>query len=438
MLYLLLSGILLIFSIAFYKLFKNDIGSPTVLSCLIYALSSFGAFLAQKKDSWNFQELHLNTFFIIILGILFFGIGEFLARKLIFKNKKEKINKGDYIYNKIRIKPEKLIFCFLFILLTIILIYLNMKKIINVSGLINLINSYRMASEIFNENALAEGIKINTIVMQMFHACEILSLCFIYVVTKNFFAKDKIKNNLIYIIMIIMCLFSTFLLGGRSGFIRFVVEVFMMWFLLYSRKNTMNIKKFFFVSLKIIIIVLPLFYFILPLLGRNSTTNMYDYLTFYIGCPIPSLDIMLQSEAIKPEYFGQYTLKGIQLLMSKIGLMSDFSQYSSNWISFAPGLASNVFTSMYSPLVDFGIKGLLICQFLFGFIFSKMYIWAKKYMNYKYLLFYIFTVNLIFDQFRTEKLFGVFIHYNTIIYLVMLLIITWFLFGKKILENGEI
>jgi oligosaccharide repeat unit polymerase len=395
------------------------------------------SFMGRINNSWNFQELHFNTFCIIILGVLMFGVGEFAARKFIFKTKTKTVDLENYKYEIIRVDILKIFICGGFILLTTFLIYRNMKSITNVSGLSNVIGAYRLLTPAFNSSAMETGVKINTIYTQMFRACEIISLIFIYIIVNNLLAKDKFSNNIPYLVVVLLYIFLSFLLGGRANFLQSVVEAFMIWLILYKRTKKLSITDFIKIAVKIMIVVLPIFYFILPLFGRSTSVNLYNYITFYLGCPIPSFDVMLQNGITHSAHFGEMTLKGIQAFLNKFGLIDYYSLYERNWIYYSTGLYSNIFTAMFPPYVDFGIWGVIICQFLFGFVFAKMYTWAKKFSNRIYLLFYAYYANQLVDQFRREKLFTTVIHYNAIIYLILLLILTYFIFEKKKVEVGD-
>lgn len=437
MLYLVLSIVLFLLAGIFYFKYKADILSISVLTALVYGVSSLGAFMATATNSWNYQQLHPMTAGIIIIGVISLYFGEKFARKLKFKisNKDKKINLDNYEHKPIEIDFIKTLICILFVVTTIFLIFTNMKQLTGESSISTVINSYRSSSEIFNSEASIQNIKINTIYMMMYHMCEIIGLIYIYVVVRNKLAKYK--NRPSSIILIVLCILLTFLLSGRSGFMRYLIETLVIWLILYRRKKPLRLIKFVKIIIKASIIVLPIFYLILPLLGRSTSATWYDYLSFYVGSPIASFDVLIEKGISHSQNFGALTLKGMQGILSKIGLYNGYSNYASKWIYFKTGLSSNVFTSMYAPFVDFGMWGVVICQFLFGYVFTKIYMNAKNNINVRYLLIYAFFANLIIDQFRSEKLFNSFLSYYTLIYLVLIVIISWLLLGNKVIKKGQ-
>lgn len=63
-------------------------------------------------------------------------------------------------------------------------------------------------------------------------------------------------------------------------------------------------------------------------------------------------------------------------------------------------------------------------------MFTYLYLKARK-SNYRYLIFYgLVAINLI-DQFRSEKIFNSLIRIDTVVYIVSIILITWFLFDFK-------
>lgn len=437
MLYLVLSIVLFLLAGIFYFKYKADILSISVLTALVYGVSSLGAFMATATNSWNYQQLHPMTAGIIILGVTALYFGEKFSRKLRFKisNKDKTIDLENYEHKPIRIDFLKTLICILFVIITILLIFTNMKQLTGESSISTVINSYRSSSEIFNNEAAIQNIKINTLYMIMYRMCEIIGLIYIYIIIRNKLAKYK--NNPSSIILIILCILLTFLLSGRSGFMRYLIEALVIWLILYRKKKPLKIVKFVRIMIKAAIIILPLFYLILPLLGRSTSATWWDYLSFYVGSPIASFDVLIEKGLAHSQNFGALTLKGMQGILSKIGLYNSYSNYASKWVYFKTGLSSNVFTSMYAPFVDFGLSGVIICQFLFGYIFTKLYLNAKENINVRYLLIYAFFANLIIDQFRSEKLFTSFFSYNTLIYLILIIIISFLILGNKVIKKGQ-
>lgn len=437
MTYIILAGLLLFMSILFYNLFKREIISPTVITCLIFFLSVLGAFLGTANGLWNHvSKLQWKTVQYIILGIFSFGIGEFLSRKLRRNSRNKKAN----VENSkiIRIDLLKNLIVLLFIILTMVLLYMNLKAITNAKSLPEIISRYKSSNVLYNESALEEGVIINSIVLNMLRFCEITCVVYIYIVIKNLFLKDKVKSNIINILNILLIILLSITVGGRAILLKFFAAGIMIWAILYTRIKRLSVRKFFKLGLAIVMFFIPLCYFILPFLGNQTTIDMPNYVSFYLGSEIPAFDIFLENPTTYSEHFGQETLQGLQMFLSKFGIIDSWTAYQREWVYFTPTLYTNTFTEFKPFIQDFGINGVIVCPMIFGFIFSKLYLAAKEKMNCRYLIFFSFFTSLLIDQARIEVFFRSFLSTRTVIYLCSLLFVTWFLFGKRKIKGGEV
>lgn len=440
MLYILLSCLLLLMAIVFYRFFNREIVSPTIITCLIFFVSVLGAFLGTSEGSWNnIFNLHWNTVCYILLGVFCFGIGELLARRVkVYIHKRSVKQKNNDSGKIIHIDFLKNFIIIIFVLVTMVLLYMNLRTITGGNSLSQIISGYKSSSILYNENALEEGATINSMVLNMLRFCEITCVVYIYIIVKNLFLKDKLRNNILPAVIILLISFLSMMVGGRAILLKFFVAGFIIWSIMYIRNKHLSVRKFFKIGIKLIIVFVPICYFVLPLLGGNNSTNIIDYVSFYLGSQIPSFDIFLNNPIIKSEHFGQMTLKGIQMFLSKFGIIDYWSAYQKDWIYFTPTLYTNTFTEFKPFLQDFGIIGLIVFPIIFGFVFSKLYLAAKENSNCRYIIFFAFFASLLIDQARIEVFFNTFISTRTIIYLICMIFVTWFLFGSKPIKEGEI
>ena len=183
------------------------------------------------------------------------------------------------------------------------------------------------------------------------------------------------------------------------------------------------IKKF----IVFAIIIVAGFYLMLPLSGRNTNTNIISYMSFYLGTSIPSLDIYLENEVPESNFFGEETLRGIQTVLFKLKLSDYIQPVSKEWITFEDEnnqpLKSNIFTSGKRYYHDFGWIGIVVCQLIFSFTFSILYLIAMKNKKAIPIIFISMYYFIILDQVRDELFFADFVHINTIFKFIMLYII---------------
>ena len=258
---------------------------------------------------------------------------------------------------------------------------------------------------------------MNFFVKQMQKVCDVVCALFMYIVANNIIAKDKKKNIILYSIPLILALLTTLLKSGRSSLMRMLVGFVIIYLIIYKYKNKKIPKKGYIYLLLILIISLVSFYFIGSLVGRNSSNDIIEYLTFYLGTPLPSFEYFLHHPPIRSSYFGYETFSNVYYFLSKIKLMNAFQIGSREFVN-----GSNVYMSFRRYYFDFGILGVIICQFIFGFVISKIYLKVKDLDNIFLLIVYGYYVNILIDQIRDEQFFGL-LSSSTIVYLIILYVL---------------
>lgn len=432
--YIILLLIIVAISISAYFLFEKDILRPTVISSSMFGLSIVLAIIG--KGSWNrVESINLTTILIIVLGLLSFFVGEFLAQKT-------KI--ADKFFNKINLKnkykEEKqnniiLIFvCLFFIILTTALLLIEIIKICNYYGFFsnnisNLLGFYRTKTELFSTSLSENGIGINFIIKQMKKICDVINILFAFMLIRkivNKQLKEKIVETIALVCGICFGLFQTLLnSGGRSIMMHYFVAYIILYILMVRKKEKNNIRNIKFknvIKISIAIsIISVIFYTILPILGRSSNANFIEYISFYLGSPIPSLSVFVEKNiGINPQ-FASETFSGIYYILNKFGIINYNQPLTHEWISFVPGLASNVYTSLRSYYFDFGILGVIIFQFIFGYIYTKFYIKAKNSDKSLIAIIYSFYAYILIDQIRAEQFYSL-INTANIAFIILLII----------------
>ena len=431
--YIILITITLILSIITYKLFNKDILSPSFIVCVTYFTSALSAFLSKIFNLWNNIELNWFIILIIITGLLSFILGEFITRRVILTIKKRRKIKSEKVNKQlIKISNIKLIIIYLFLIMTFVVIFYQMVEITGINNNIpKMINAYRAKTPLFNNT---DATSISTFAMQMYRASELFAYIFIFICINNLLLKDKIKNNIKYIFLIFIPILTSLLISGRTLVFKLVVATIFIAIILYRKIYSRKFKFRTMITTGIIvaIIILPIFYLIMPLIGRKQGADIISYISFYIGSPIPSFnEIMERGELGNNEHFGEETFKGIQSFLNRFELIDYYEPYQKQWINYKE-LSSNTFTGLKNYYSDFGISGVVICQLLFASLVVVLYNNAKHKNGRAYIIFFMFSATyMIFDQYRVEKLFSSFITLDTVIYVVYMFIILAFLFKDK-------
>lgn len=428
---------LLIFAIIInIKIYNFDILSVSFLyncSMLISVICSTIGLL-----TWNdVNSLSFPTALIIIISILFFNFGEFIARR-IFKPNDIKKNKA----KRLLITPSRF-FSLIALLFAIITFFCILYEVIRISRIVgyngnnifNIIKSYRSTSILFSTDYIKKGIHINIIIAQMQKAIEVVCYVFIYIIISNVIYK-KFYLNVEYIfsiMIVVVCILASLLIGSRMQLFIYILYSFFIVLILLGKKYSYKylIIKYWKRLLLIGLSCIALFYCILPLTGRNSKSNPIDYTTFYFGAPIPTLNKYMDEHISKPNFFGEETFRGIQNVAYKLHLSNYIQPITTKWIAFYTKnnvkMQSNIYTSSKRYYHDFGYLGVVVLQFINGFVFSLLYIIMKKKNTNLSIVFYAMYLYMVIDQVRDEYLFSTFVHINTIFKFAVLYCLLYFL-----------
>ena len=439
--------LIIVLSLFFFFIYnkEKELISPLVvytLSMIACVLCAFvGTFL--WNDVYELQEI---TIIIIFVSVFSFALGKLLL-KILIKNKNLGSIKQNPIIKKFKFDKilsirknqeyeySNLLLCLeaVFVILTIIFMFSEVKRIAILSGFVSggfstMVNEFRELSILYTTELVKNGKGINIIVSQMRKICEVICFFNIFLLASNIVHKDyKNYKNALYLFIILLCFFLSLLTGGRMQiFIYIIAFIFIFVFLKFKGDYSVNILKKFYKQFLIITISLLLgFYILLPLFGRSTNSNIVSYISFYFGASIPSLDKYNDEEHEEPKYFGEESLRGIQNVLFKLKLSDKIQPISKEWITYRDAdnneLSSNIFTSAKRYYHDFGIIGIVICQMIFGFVFELLYYLSKK-SNYVLACFSMFFYMCI-DQIRDELFFADFIHINTIFKVCVLLVL---------------
>lgn len=427
--------LIVILSILMVYVYSNekDIFSPLFLSLI----SFFGALLLAFIGifSWNSQkELSLQLVLIIILGIFSFTMGARIAKKF---SKKKNYNKKIRL-KEIKIEKWKIIISSVFIVTTIVLMIIEIKRIcsffgFNSNNISSLLSYYRSKSVLYSNEISSKTADINFIVKQMHKTSVAIGVLFIYAFCNNFFTKNK---NYYLLIPIVLSMTESLLTSGRSLFMRFII-IFLFCFLFFKIKKEKKInKKTIIYGISTIVGMLLVFYIMLPLLGRNTNIGFIKYITFYFSCGIPSFDLFLLKTPPHIGYIGEETFTGLYLLLNKFHIVN-FTRISSySWQNIG-GMHSNIYTSLKAYYYDFGYIGVLFLQFMFGFISTLYYNYSKSNKNNFFLIVYFYYIYIFIEQIRAEQ-FYILISSTTVSNLLILLVMYYFIYLYNKKKNREL
>lgn len=435
--YLILLIVIFIFTIIWYLLLNKDIISPTVISHICFLLCILLSYIG--LGSWNSElSLEPKLIFIIFIGLFSFGIGEFINVNI--KKKKNNSSKKSIDKKAIYIEKWKVLVSILFLIITILVCVLEIKKVCQNYGFISndfssLLSFYRYKTGLFNANMKNAGMwsKLASIMKKISY---ILSMIYIYIFTNNLAKKEQIKRQVPYIIIILLSLVLGLLSSGRFEMLKYLIALIFSYFIIISKESSKTNKKIIKSVVIFALIIIPLFYYILPLLGRSTKSGFFDYITFYFGGSIPSFNRYLKIPHIASNHFGNETFYGIQQFLYRLHIINYKNIISREWTYFYTnsyvGFGSNVYTSFRRFYADFSYFGVIVCQLIFGFVFSNMYQNAKRKDSIHKFVFYLSFSYMLIDQVRDDLFMTRFIQLNTIVYIFLIYFLVYFIFKLKI------
>ena len=405
---------------------EKDIFSPIFLSLLAllgaFTLAFIGTF------TWNTQkEMSMQLVLIFLIGILSFTIGAQIAQKMSIK---KKLNKN--IKNKeIKIDKWKVIMSSIFIISTIVLMILEIKRICSYFGyssnnISKLLSYYRSKSILYSNEISTKTADINFIIKQMHKTSVVIGVLFIYAFCNNFFMN---KKNYYLVLPIVLSMIESLLTSGRSLFMKLII-IFLLCFLYFKIKKDKQInKKTIIYGAISIISILLIFYIMLPLLGRSTNISFIKYITFYFSCGIPSFDLFLTKIPEHAGYIGEETFTGLYLLLNKFTRVSSYG-----WETIG-GMHSNIYTSLKAYYYDFGYIGVCILQLLFGFLSTIYYNFSKSNKNIIFLVIYFYYIYIFIEQIRAEQFY--YLISSTTISILLIIIVMYYLLYKFNKKNNK-
>lgn len=359
--------ILLILVIFTFVLFNKKLFSPSFLVVTGFAFSTMFLILNEKKWGVN---LSLKTICIILVGIIFFIIGEVMFKKASFNSIGIKC-KTLSIKNSL-LKP------FLIIIFDLFLIYFLIHEIHRLGNL---------ADNLIRKNGIMYAYKyvitytnndLNSLLKQLLKFSNWFGYIYLFILATNISIK-KYKKNIKQLIFDILPVFLSvvliFLRGNRINLISYVVAFIFLINLFSSNKN---IKKTLISISAVIVLFLLSFYFTATLVGRKSNLNFFDYISNYIGGSINLFDLYLKKPVI-PTYKFSEVFPGLYQNMFDFGFVHETIKKQLEFRNTITRIElGNVYTSFRRFYSSLGVFGVGLFSFLQSIIFNFLKLKSQK------------------------------------------------------------
>ena len=363
---------LLIATIIAYLLNKKDIVSPSVTFSSSFLFSSIWA-LAFKNE-WSLEAFHLNTFSVIIGGVLVFLVVS-LITSVFFSRSNSRKNKGEP--KEIEIEGIIKILCILISIASVIVILRSVLHAVGYpwSRIFEAISRFDSVSKFSNTN-----IGISRFASFLKCLLSALSYWYLYVFVHNAVIAKKIDK--FSLIIVIIGFFGSMTGGGRNGAINLVIAL-IVYLIIIMNKNGTPISA---VSLrtKLLLVLIPVvallsFPKLNALVGRNVSTTGTYYLAIYCGAEIKNLDIYLQEYdyLINPNKNNMTFISINNWLGPKLGYTQAY-KYDLPFRRINGNNLGNVYTTFYAYIYDYGYIGVVTMVSLMAFILQWVYEKVKR------------------------------------------------------------
>ena len=446
---IILLGVFILLLILCYFGFKKEIINPPVIFCATYTFSILCACLNMKR--WNIN-LSYKTFWILVIGAIEFVLVSFIIQKLI-KNKEEnkyhedekKDEKKDAIrcIEEHKISNRKLYIFLIGIsiynLIIVALLICNIYKISNsfepIHSMSQMLHVFRAHTSYAHDAALPGYI---TLLMKPIVASAYI---FSFIFFERFFndEKNKLKNNIVFLIPSLLWMITCYVQLYREGIIIYLLNIFTMSVLVWALKHEWKRKIKIVSLLKMgmgLAIGLILFYYSAAWVGRENYKGMFEYITFYCGGSIECFNRYIDNPVEIQVVRGEETFYNLISNLDSMGITNfNIRGRLTGHLEFRHEnevMIGNVYTAYRRWLHDFGIFGMFLLNAIVAIVVNTIYSMlryhrfkSKKIKDITAILFsyisYVIYMHPIGDYFYFE------IFSRAIITVIVTIIIMYFL-----------
>ena len=404
--------IAVIFLLINYSISNNDILNPAVIFCFLNIAYITVAIVMGFVYGISF---HWNTVFVLLMGLASFtfinGISWGIKRKHVIL--------GSHDYHHIfDIQNDGIskIWILLFIAFQLLIAYLRIKYVRDAVKAVTgetpgLLSAMGKFNNIYKNNAKAlreSGVTASSLDSIGWPLC----IAFVFFLnSKAFIVKRKTgKWDFLYLVPFILLVLSSFIMGGRTAALRFVIALVIEYIFVYRsfnksyHKGNRTILK---LAIPVGIIVLAVLAYSINWIGRSNKIPTFEYVTAYIGAPLYNLDIYLSKEITLSSFFGKQTFRTLYYLVApRLGIKNYtygtglvYHRFEGHWLG-------NVYTMYYPFIQDFGYIGpfvvtaVIACFYCLNY--RRLMDFSRSNFGPRFLIFAYMFNDLLFSLFSNK------------------------------------
>lgn len=423
---ILLVCLVILFCLSYVACGKDFFAPATMLS-LTFMFSTLCAIY--KYRTWKYDFSGWTTFVIVsslAITLVINSLVVLYGPKYLIK---KRLNFSE------NISPITFPMTILAIIVIVITIAAQISQIFRVGGisgtLQSIMSSYRMNSSYSTDLEYQTPQWIKNLLYFTNAFSYLFSFELIY-----FWKELSIGKKICDFLVIVLCLLSSLLTGGRFGTAVLLVAIVLMYHLIQIKKRGFYKQYKLSSILKILIAVMAaffLFYVVRNVIGRNDDNGLLDYVTHYFGGGIPALDIYFKKAESEPVVWGQETFYSLINNLRKLGILDISYYYVHREFSYSNGVSlGNVYTAFRDYYHDFGMIGMYVLHAIYSLFFSVQYQRMKEHGNLLKIIAFSTTYYSVALYSFSNSLFAKVISIGFLIQLMVIILLYEILLRKKV------
>ena len=254
----------------------------------------------------------------------------------------------------------------------------------------------------------------------------------------RFYSILSLREKIIHVTVIGLCILSGLLSGGRSGTVNHLIACVMLFHLLRIQKNN-GYKQYSFRFLIRMIVIVCVFLWSFAAVksfvgrGQQSLSNPLDYVSYYTGTEFITFDMYLKNPPYPSKIVGKETFYTLNQNLRNWGLL-DIPRYVVH-LEFRPvggGETTNVYTLFRSYHYDFGLVGVYFLHIIVSVFMSVFYEYVKKRRGNIGIIAFSLMYYSIVLSFFAERFFSTVVSFGFLKELIPALVLYELLIRKRI------
>ncbi len=257
--------------------------------------------------------------------------------------------------------------------------------------------------------------------------------------------KTKLKHNWKYLLVVMLCLPSFVLTTGREKLVDLFLFMVVLGSILYQKNHRFDSRclKNIYLSVVAAGLLLIVLFSVFLNIRDGKGIGLGDPLTgftTYMGMPMPAFSYFIDNQTLlETPYIGGTTLIGVYRNLAQLGWVLPKPPV---FLDFVPldidgsGYKTNVYTTMYRYIIDFGFIGNYLIMAIMGFFYAALYNFVRFYAkSFWILILYASLMMPLFLFMFDERFLSVVLSTTTIYKMIAIYLVCRFCINRMDNEN---